>query len=346
MTQTFEQTTSRFSDIDSTVGREVVELSSNVIDEFATHSALNEKLDILHVDGGLSGQLDIARVELIEGIVDDSHDLAAQILTKEQSLSLGIKARIEDNAGFHHPPKIQDVEILGHAWDATGDKTTLQAIKLALEEVEGPEAEVAKKAIEVAELDEEVTFRESYLQGLERQMIEGIARELGATASVSSFMDINAVTDPSLKDRLNSAVSEKLDRFVTVHTTTAYFDTNPSAPSQDDYARRKDELRNDFQPLDETEERLIIPLAFPDVELEQVIKTSETDNDGNIIETAARIDIPMVLLPDKEIIKNIRTRRLAEAARNEAVAARDEDTVKKINEMRDAIYTSRGFAEY
>jgi hypothetical protein len=327
------QTLKTYRNPENTYATELVDLPSEFIDEFATHSALKEKLDIYYTDGGfsMSDSLGIDREQLVEDIMQDAHDLAAQILPKEISEELGIQARIEDNAGIHHPPSLKDVEMLGHAWDVTGDAKTLEAIKIAITQVDSPEAPIALEAIEKAEQGVK-NFATNYVKGVESQIAGDAAREIDPKAKLDSFDEIDHIQNPKVKQKIVAAIGAKIDQYTTMQTV-AYIDANPAAPTYETYIDAKKNLSTD-----EVEERLVEPLPFPDIELEQASGDHPTDSDGT------RLNIPLVMLPSKVIIKNARIHRLTDIARNEAVSTLSEETVEKVRSMHDIIHTPQGIA--
>lgn len=325
------QTLKTYRNPESTYATELVDLPAEFIDEFATHSALKEKLDIYYTDNGFGAgdNLGIDREQLVEGIKHDSHDLAAQILPKEISEELGIQARIKDNAGIHHPPSLKDVEILGHAWDVTGDAKTLEAIKIAITQVKSPEAPIALEAIKKAENGVN-NFATNYVKGVESQIAGDAAREVDPKTELSSFDAVDRIQDPKIKQKIAAAIGARVDQYTTVQAI-AYIDANPAAPTYETYSDAKKNLSTD-----EVEERLVEPLPFPDIELEQANSDHQTNSDG------MRLNIPLVILPSKITIKDARIHRLTDIARKEAVSALSEDTVEKVRSMHDIIHTPQG----
>lgn len=123
-----EQTLSRTA-LDHCV---TVGLHEKEIDKYATHKALIADIDEIIK---FKGTVDPEKVEqLRKNIRVNAIDLAAQILPADIRGAYGLRANIPDTEGYLHPPKKNEVLLLGEAWDVTGDETIGAALEAAIDE--------------------------------------------------------------------------------------------------------------------------------------------------------------------------------------------------------------------
>lgn len=108
-------------------------LHEEEIDKYTTHKALMSDIDeIIKFQGAISPE----RIShLRENIRANAIDLAAQILPEDMRAAYGLKASIPDSEGYLHPPKRNEVLLLGEAWDVTGDETVGAALEAAIDEL-------------------------------------------------------------------------------------------------------------------------------------------------------------------------------------------------------------------
>ncbi|MFZ2544788.1 MAG: hypothetical protein WAW80_02330 [Candidatus Saccharimonadales bacterium] len=338
MTRTYERTIRPEDEVDRTLGGEIVNMPSDVIDEFATHSSLKETIDTISIDSGLTNLLDVDRDKLGEVLLEQSHNLAAEILPPNVSREIGIYPSIPDNAGMHHPPSIFDIELLGAAWDISRDPQTLEAIQHAVQEVDDPKAIIAEKALDIA-VENDGSFIENYRKGIEKQLVDSATDEIDAER-VNGLDGVMSIGDIALRNTIMAIIDTKMDNYYALSATT-YIDLNPHAITYVDHVELRAALSDD-----EANERLASPIAMPNIELEQATDSidesnSKTDSSNNGI----RISIPLAILPDKTAINNDRAGRLSEQARDTAKTKVNQNMKHKIKSIKSALAT-RGITQY
>lgn len=240
MTQTYEQTvgSTPIDVIDSTLGAAETSTPLEFIDEYATHNALRTSLDKIQLEVGLNNAPTLDTEILKQEIIEQSRDLAAQILPQDICEELQIAAKIPDNTSLHHPPSTDELVLLGAAWDVTNDDVTLEALKHAVNETEEPDAPLVEKAIDVA-------------------------TEPGT--STSFVMAFNNILEEKMKAEANTPaeLDTLIDNYSAAQATT-YIDVSPHSITKEELVARRNNVS-----FDELNERLVTPVAMPFVSLEK-----------------------------------------------------------------------------
>ncbi|HET8884110.1 MAG TPA: hypothetical protein VFM68_01420 [Candidatus Saccharimonadales bacterium] len=107
-------------------------------------------------------------------IINDAHDLAANILPAETVETLSVPAKRRDDISFEHPPMLKDLFLLIRAYDATQDETLKHSIEYILDELPPSQSELLAEAYERAEAYRETSENDD-------TSVMGEYRRLGAT---------------------------------------------------------------------------------------------------------------------------------------------------------------------
>lgn len=99
----------------------------------SAHQELAKSLEVWeHYHGNVTPE---QQVMINQVIINDAHNLAANVLPAETVEQFGINAKHQDDISFEHPPMLSDLFLLVRAYDGTRDEPLKQSVEYILNDV-------------------------------------------------------------------------------------------------------------------------------------------------------------------------------------------------------------------